>query len=81
MLSSAAPLLMHPKQIQTFSKYLCIMTSAHLYLLIAGRELSLLKDHDMVADPLKQESHQFVVLPPSQLQLLQPTQQKGELGD
>ena len=48
----------------------------HLYLFVAGGELPLLEDHDMVADPLEQESHQLVVLLPAQLQLLQPTQQK-----
>lgn len=34
-----------------------ISISSHLYLLIAGRELSLLEDHDMVTDPLEQKSH------------------------
>lgn len=55
-----------------------IRMSSHLYLLIAGRELPLLENGDMVADPLEQKCHQLVVLLPAQLQLLQPTQQKKD---
>lgn len=50
--------------------------SAYLDLFVGGRELPLLKDHDMVADPLEQKSHQLIIFLPAQLQLLQPTQQK-----
>lgn len=55
-----------------------ICIRSHLYLLITGWEPSLLKDHDMVADPLEQNSYELIVLPPAQLQILKPTQQNGE---
>lgn len=54
--------------------------SSHLNLLVAGGELPLLEDHDMVADPLEKKSHQLVVFLPTQLQILQPTQRKKTVG-
>lgn len=54
--------------------------SSHLNLLVAGGELPLLEDHDMVADPLEKKSHQLVVFLPTQLQILQPTQRKKIVG-
>lgn len=54
--------------------------SPHLNLLVAGGELPLLEDHDMVADPLEKKSHQLVVFLPAQLQFLQPTQRKKIVG-
>lgn len=44
--------------------------SIHLNLLIAGRELPLLKDEDVVSDPLQQQGDQLIILLPAQLQLL-----------
>lgn len=44
--------------------------STHLNLLIAGGELPLLKDEDVVSDPLQQHGDQLIILLPTQLQLL-----------
>lgn len=43
----------------------------HLDLLVAGRELPLLEDGDVMAYPLQKQGDQLVVLLPPQLQLLQ----------
>lgn len=50
----------------------------YLSLLIAGRELPLLKHDDVVSDPLQQQGHQLIVLLPAQLQLLRDTQETEE---
>lgn len=42
----------------------------HLNLFIAGGELPLLKDEDVVSDPLQQHGDQLIILLPTQLQLL-----------
>lgn len=48
--------------------------STHLNLLIAGGELPLLKDEDVVSDPLQQQGDQLIILLPTQLQLLKHRQ-------
>lgn len=53
--------------------------SPHLDLLKAGGELALLEDHNVVADPLEEESHQLIVFLPAHLQLLQSTEKKVSL--
>lgn len=45
----------------------------HLDLLVAGGKLPLLKDQDVVSDPLQQHGDQLIVLLPTQLQLLTQT--------
>lgn len=44
--------------------------SNYLNLLVAGGKLPLLKDQDVVSDPLQQHGDQLIILLPTQLQLL-----------
>lgn len=60
---------------EAWPEHMTIMLT-HLYLLVAARELPLFEDHNVVADPLEQNSHQLIVLLPAQLQVLQPAQQQ-----
>lgn len=48
----------------------CRTRSSHLNLFVAGGELPLLKNEDVVSDPLQQHGDQLIVLLPTQLQLL-----------
>lgn len=53
--------------ISLFYKRRCL----HLYFLIAGWELPLLKHKHVVSDPLQEHGDQFIILMPTQLQLLE----------
>lgn len=48
----------------------CRTRSSHLNLFVAGGELPLLKNEDVVSDPLQQHGDQLIVLLPTQFQLL-----------
>lgn len=62
-------IIRHPSLFSLFSFF----SSTHLNLLVAGWELPLLEDEDVVTDPLQQHGDQLVILLPAQLQLLTHT--------
>lgn len=61
---------LHSSQRGRWPRQELIRVDSHLDLLVAGRELPLLKGHRVVLDPLQKQADHTIVFLPAQLQLL-----------
>lgn len=61
---------LHPSQRGRWPRQELTQVDSHLDLLVAGRELPLLKGHRVVLDPLQKQADHPIVFLPAQLQLL-----------